>query len=206
MTLTEISTIAASAFPVQAMKDHLRLGTGFSDDGMQDALIISYLRAAMRAIEGRIGKAILQRRFLMVLQDWRRLDEQPLPMAPVSSVVSVVLRDLAGVATVVEPSRYRLAADLQRPRLVSVGLLLPSVADEGQIELVFDAGFGAEWNAVPDDLGQAVLLLAAEFYENRSDQSQRASGLPAAVQALIEPWRTVRLLGGGARMLGGARP
>lgn len=198
MMLTEMTSVVATAFPVQALKDHLRLGTGFSDDGMQDGLIESYLRAAMAAIEGRIGKAILQRRFRLTLQEWRSLEEQPLPVAPVSGVVSVTLIDQAEVATLVDPARYRLIADLQRPKLAAAGILLPSVAAEGRIEVDFDAGFGVDWAAVPADLGQAVLLLAADFYENRHDAGLRSAGLPATVQMLIERWRIVRVLGGGA--------
>jgi uncharacterized phiE125 gp8 family phage protein len=198
MTLTELTSLPSAAFPLQAMKDHLRLGTGFSDDGLQDALVESYLRAATVAIEGRIGKVLLQRQFKLVLQDWRSLDEQPLPLAPVSSLISVTLVDAAAVETVVDPERYRLVADLQRPKLVAAGILLPTVPNEGQIEVIFDAGFGADWADVPPDLAQAVLLLAAEFYENRHDQQQRSFGLPATVQMLIERWRTVRVLGGRA--------
>jgi uncharacterized phiE125 gp8 family phage protein len=197
MTLTELTTLPTAAFPVQAMKDHLRLGTGFSDDGMQDALIESYLRAAMATIEGRIGKIILLRRFKLTLQNWRNLDEQALPVAPVQSLISVTLVAADGALTEVEPARYRLVADMQRPKLVAAGILLPTVPNEGKIELVFDAGFGTDWGAVPSDLAQAVILLAAEFYENRNDQSQRSYGLPATVQMLIERWRTVRVLGGG---------
>jgi uncharacterized phiE125 gp8 family phage protein len=198
MTLTELTSLPSTAFPLQAMKDHLRLGSGFSDDGLQDALVESHLRAATVAIEGRIGKVLLQRQFKLVLQDWRSLDEQPLPLAPVSSLISVTLVDAAAVETVVDPERYRLVADLQRPKLVAAGILLPTVPNEGQIEVIFDAGFGADWADVPPDLAQAVLLLAAEFYENRHDQQQRSFGLPATVQMLIERWRTVRVLGGRA--------
>ncbi len=63
MILTEETTIPGLALPVQALKDHLRLGSGFGDDGMQDGLIESYLRAAIAAIEGRIGKALIARQF-----------------------------------------------------------------------------------------------------------------------------------------------
>jgi hypothetical protein len=42
------------------------------------------------------------------------------------------------------------------------------------------------------------LLLAAEFYEHRHDGGAGTGALPKTVQALIEGWRTVRLLGGGA--------
>ncbi|OYU39220.1 MAG: hypothetical protein CFE33_12490 [Pseudorhodobacter sp. PARRP1] len=198
MMLTEITSVAAASLPVQALKDHLRLGSGFADDGMQDALIESYLRAAMAAIEGRIGKVLLARRFRLTLEDWRARGEQPLPVAPVTALVSVTLVDVDAVSTVVGVDRYRLVQDTHRPKLIAAGVLLPTVPVDGRVEVVFDAGFGAGWAAVPFDLAQAVLLLAAEFYENRHDMGQRVAGVPLAVQALIERWRTVRVLGGGA--------
>lgn len=196
--LTELTTVSGAALPLQALKDHLRLGSGFADDGVQDALVESYLRAAMAAIEARIGKVLVARQFKLSLQDWRGQSEQALPVAPVAALVSVTLVDALGVQTVVAPARYRLVPDTHRPKLAAVGMLLPAVPSEGRVEIVFDAGFGAAWSAVPPDLAQAVLLLAAEFYEHRLDTGGRSFGLPVTVQALIEKWRTVRVLGGGA--------
>lgn len=196
--LTELTTVSGAALPLQALKDHLRLGSGFADDGMQDALVESYLRAAMAAIEARIGKVLVARQFKLSLQDWRGQSEQALPVAPVAALVSVTLVDPLGVQTVLAPARYRLVPDTHRPKLAAVGMLLPAVPSEGRVEIVFDAGFGAAWSAVPPDLAQAVLLLAAEFYEHRLDTGGRSFGLPVTVQALIEKWRTVRVLGGGA--------
>ena len=196
MMLTEMTTVPGAALPVQAFKDHLRLGTGFSDDGMQDGLIEAYLRAAIAAIEGRIGKVLIARRFKLVLEDWRSAGEQTLPVAPVTGVVSVTVVDAAEVPLVVGAGRYRLVTDMQRPKLTAVGVLLPVVPMDGRAEVVFDAGFGATWAAVPVDLAQAVLLLAAEYYELRQAGDSGQAGLPFAVQALIERWRTVRILGG----------
>ena len=119
-------------------------------------------------------------------------------MAPVSAVVSITMVDAALGATIIAPNRYRLVQDIARPKLTAVGVLLPLVPTDGQAEILFDAGFGAVWAAVPADLAQAVLLLAAEYYENRHDLGGRTAGLPVAVQVLIERWRTVRVLGGGA--------
>ncbi|MGB8815147.1 MAG: hypothetical protein WCC57_18355 [Paracoccaceae bacterium] len=198
MMLIEQTTVPDAALPVQAMKDHLRLGTGFADDGMQDGLIVSYLRAAMAAIEGRIGKVLIARRFKWSLEDWRNGAEQALPVAPVSAVVSVTLVDGAAVSTVVDPARYRLVQDTHRPKLAAAAAMLPLVPVSGRVEVVFDAGFGAAWAAVPADLAQAVMLLAAEYYERRHDAGVREGGLPFGVVALIERWRTVRVLGGGA--------
>jgi uncharacterized phiE125 gp8 family phage protein len=163
---------------------------------LQDGLIEAYLRAAIAVIEGRIGKMLIARRFKLELDDWRGAGEQPLPVAPVSSVVSVTVVDVQGAATVVEPPRYRLVPDMHRPKLVAVGVLLPVVPMDGRAEVVFDAGFGATWAEVPVDLAQAVMLLAAEYYETRQPGDGSTSGLPFAVQALIERWRTVRILGG----------
>lgn len=198
MMLTEETSVLTSALPIQALKDHLRLGTGFSDGNMQDGLIESYLRAALSAIEGRTGKAILQRRFKLVLQDWRDASEQALPVAPVAGIVSVTLYTASGAATVLGASTYRLVADTHRPKLAAVGYLLPLAPTDGRIEVIFDAGFGATWAGVPPDLQQAVFLLAGQYYEQRNDFSEGVAGLPYPVQALIERWRTVRVLGGGA--------
>lgn len=198
MMLTELAPVAASALPVAAFKDHLRLGTGFADDGQQDALAEGYLRAALSAIEGRIGKAILQRRFLLRLSAWRDPGTQPLPLAPVQEVVSVSLLDAAGAATALTAAQWRLVKDLQRSRVAARGALFPPVPAEGAAEILFEAGFGPDWADVPADLQQAVLLLAAQYYEQRHDGVPGQGSMPFGVMSLIERWRTVRVLGGGA--------
>jgi uncharacterized phiE125 gp8 family phage protein len=199
MMLFDETTVPEAALPVQAMKDHLRLGSGFADDGLQDGMLVAHLRAAMAAIEGRIGKVLIQRRFRWVLENWRGGASQALPVAPVVALVSVTLRAADGDAVVVDPGRYRLVTDLHRPKIAGLSGALPVVPTDGQVEVVFDAGFGAGWADVPPDLAQAVLLLAAEFYERRHDLMQGEAGLPAGVVRLIERWRTVRIIGGGRR-------
>lgn len=197
MLLTELTTVSQSALPVQAMKNHLRLGSGFTDDGLQDGLVESYLRSALAAVEGRIGKVLISRQFRLRIEDWRSLDEQALPVAPVTAITSVTLVDAAGGSQVVDAGRYRLVPDAHRPRLAANGMLLPTVPTGGHIEIVFDAGFGAAWTQVPPDLAQAVMMLTARYYEQRNENGQLTAGLPFAVQTLIERWRTVRVLGGG---------
>lgn len=199
MMLIEQSSVPVEALPVQALKNHLRLGTGFADDGMQDGLIESYLRAAMAAIEGRIGKALIARDFQWSLEEWRNAAEQALPVAPVSTVLSISLFNHQGSAEIVPASMYRLVRDTHRPKIQATGYLLPQVPMNGRVEIAFTAGFGAIWSDVPGDLAQAVLMLAAEFYERRHEGGARADGgLPQGVVMLIERWRTVRVLGGGA--------
>ena len=196
--LTEQTAVLAEALPVQALKDHLRLGTGFADDGFQDGLVAAHLRAAIAVIEGRTGKALLTRRFLLRLERWRQdKDAQALPISPVSALISVALRSADGNAVVLPVESYRLEPDISRPRLKGAGGTLPNIPEDGSVEIVFDAGFGVSWSSVPVDLAQAVLLLAAEYYEARHSGGRDGPALPVAVQALIERWRTVRVLGGG---------
>jgi uncharacterized phiE125 gp8 family phage protein len=197
MILIEQTSVPALALPVQEMKNHLRLGTGFADDGTQDQLVESYLRASLAVIEGRIGKVLVARRFKWTLECWRGAGAQALPVSPVTGIVSLSLVDVANAAVVVDPARYRLVQDTHRPKIAAVEAVLPAVPIDGRAEVVFDAGFGADWTAVPKDLLQAWMLLCADFYERRHDVDGRTAGLPFAVQALIERWRTVRVLGGG---------
>lgn len=198
MMLTELTTVSGAVLPVQGLKDHLRLGTGFADSGMQDGLLEGYLRSAMAAIEGRTGKALLTRQFKLTLQDWRDGSEQALPVAPVSAVISVKLFNLANAETTVASDRFRLVQDTHRPKVSATGFVLPAVPTEGRVEIIFNAGFGETWTAVPADLQQAVYLLAAQYYENRNEFAEAPPGLPYPVQALIERWRTVRVLGGAS--------
>ncbi len=197
MMLTEETPVPSVALPVEELKDHLRLGSGFADDGLQDGLVEAHLRAAMAVIEGRIGKMLFQRRFRWVLDFWRDTEDQALPVSPVGGIASVTLVDAAGAEVLVPSATYRLIPDLHRPRLAGKGTMLPAIPSQGLVKVVFDAGFGLAWTDVPVDLRQAVLLLAGEYYERRHDDGTQAAGLPFGVATLIERWRTVRLLGGG---------
>lgn len=194
MELIETTAIADVDLPVADLRAHLRLGTGFADEATGDPLLAQYLRAAMSAIETRTGKALMTRGFKMTLPRWRWADKQALPVAPVSAITAVTMRDATGAPAVVSPGRYRLLADRHRPQICAVGSVLPLVPSNGSVEVEFTAGFGANWDAVPDDLRQAVFLQAARFYEERTGIE---TGLNAQTEALIARWLPVRLTLGG---------
>lgn len=197
MMLVEETTVPASALPVAEFKDHLRLGSGFSDDGVQDAVLDSYLRASLAAIEARTGKILIEREFSWTLTAWRDARRQPLPVAPVNAVSGVTLVNLQGQETVVDADAWYLEPDTQRPSLQPVGTCLPSLSAGGSVRIGMLAGFGPEWSDLPADLAQAVMLLGAHFYEYRHDVSRAAPAMPIGVLALIERHRTVRLFMGG---------
>ena len=192
MMLEELTAVASADLPVRAFAEHLKLGSGFSDDGSEDAVLEVCLRSAMAAIEVRIGKALMTRSFRWELTRWISPDRQGLPVAPVVLMNLVTLVDSSGLETIVDPARYTLERDSQRPNIVGT---LPSIPSGGCAVLAFDAGFGG-WAAVPADLRQAVLLQAASFYENRAGEG-RVNGMPFGVTALIESYRPMRI--GGVR-------
>lgn len=198
MVLVELTSLDLSDLPMEAFRAHLRLGTGFADDAIQDEVLESYIRAALAAIETRLGKVLITREFRWELTRWTDPVRQPLPVAPVSAVTGVSVLDRVGGQTVVDPVRYDLERDTHRPVLVAGGAQLPSVPSGGTVEIAFLAGFGPSWDDVPSDLRQAVFLLAAHYYENRRDTSGSSGLMPFGVMMLLESHRNIRTLGGRA--------
>jgi len=197
MMLVEETSVPSEALPVEEFKAHLRLGTGFADDNLQDPVLDSFLRAAMAAIEARTGKILIAREFSWSLTSWRDASGQAFPIAPVAEIVEVALIDDADVETVLAASTYRLERDHHRPKLVPYGTTLPNIPKRGSVEIVFVAGFAPIFGELPADLAQAVFLLAAHYYEHRSETGLNDGGLPYGVAVLIERYKTLRLLAGG---------
>lgn len=167
MMLVEETQVPEVALPVAELKRHLRLGTGFAEDDVQNSVLGSFLRAAMAAIEARTGKALIERGFVITLADWRATDAQVLPVSPVTAITELAVIDAYGVATVIDAGRYRLVKDTFEPKLAPMGAMLPTIPNGGAAEIRLTAGFGATFANIPADLQQAVLLLAAHYYEYR---------------------------------------
>ena len=197
MMLIEETTVPQQALPVAQFKDHMRLGSGFADDGVQDPVLESYLRAAIAAIEARTGKILIERDFSWTLTGWRDGRRQPLPVAPVSAISGVVLVDMQGNETLTNADAWYLEPDSQRPSLNATQGALPTIPVNGSVRIGLLAGFGPEWGDLPADLGHAVMLLATHFYEYRHDVSRGTPAMPFGVTALIERFRTARLFMGG---------
>ena len=198
MMLFEQTQVPDAALPVAEFRAQLHLGTGFADDGFQDPVLIPMLRAAISAVEADTGKVLLEKRYQHVLTAWRDLGRLALPVAPVRAIQSLKITDLAGGEETVDPARYRLIPDGQRPEILSTTWALPTIPVGGTAEILFDAGFGSEWSDVPADLAQAVLMLATHYYDNRGAMTERGKRLPDGVGRLLARHRVIRLFGGGA--------
>jgi uncharacterized phiE125 gp8 family phage protein len=198
MMLIEETSVADDVLPIVAFKAHLRLGSAFGQDSLQDEVLGSFLRAAMAAIEARTGKVLITRRFGWTLSFWRDASAQILPVAPVVGIVRVAQVGRDGVETDVDRQAYWLERDMQRPRLRASGACLPGIPHAGSVLIEFDAGYGATWDVLPADLRQAVLLLAAHYYEYRDETALSDGCMPFGVSSLLERYKTFRLRGGAA--------
>jgi uncharacterized phiE125 gp8 family phage protein len=195
MILTELTSVASATLPVSQFSEHLRLGTDFAETSLQDNLLEAYLRSAISTIEGRTGRVVLQKSFSWQLTGWRHADIQVLPVRPVVSITALRIYDRAGAVTNYTSDDYDFLPEDQAPAIKSIGSALPLVPDGGNAEIEFVAGHAADWDGVPNDLGQAVILLAAHFYENRSGSLDSSGVMPMAVLSLIERYRPVRVFG-----------
>ena len=196
MKLVDLTGIATIDLPIAELRSHLRFGTGFADDALQDPVLEVSLRAAVAAIEARTGKVLFGRSFRWVVSAWRSPSVQALPVAPVTALTSVMTISRAGDVTASNLSDVVLVEDLHRPQLHAAAASLPAIPVNGVAEVTFTAGFSPNWQGMPADLAQAVLLLAAYYYEIRHEDPTNDGNMPYGVARLIERYRTVRILGG----------
>lgn len=197
MLLVEDTIVPAASLPLAEFRAHLRMGTGFADDTLQDGLLERHLRAALAAIEARTAKILIARSFSWTLSQWRDRGGQALPVAPLDIVTGVTLIDAAGGETVVAESQWTVTHDAHRPMLLPTGACLPVIPSKGSVRVSFIAGYGPAWSDIPADLAQATLMLAGHFYEYRHSAEGRGVDMPSDIAALVAPYRQMRVMLGG---------
>lgn len=197
--LIELTPISDAALPVDALKAHLRLGSGFGQDSLQEPVLTSFLRAAVAAVEARTGRILFKRSFKVAVTEWRNCDQFALPVAPVTSVSRLEALAPDAALVVLDAESWWLEQDAMVPKLRATGASLPRVPARGSISIFFDAGFSVGWDGIPADLRQAVLMLAAHYYEYRDDTGLSEGCMPFGVSRIIDRYRLLRMGGGAAR-------
>ncbi|MEM7243277.1 MAG: head-tail connector protein [Pseudomonadota bacterium] len=195
MILTELTALPAGSLPFHTLKEHLRLGTGFAEADLQDGLLETVMRASIAALEARLGVVFLNRQFSWQLSAWRDGRPQILPKRPAQSLDAVMLIDASDQETAVDIGDFVLRRDNQNPSVEALGCF-PAIQTGGVVDIQFTAGFGDAWSDVPADLAQAMILLAAHFYENRNGSTVSDTQFPPLVLSLIAPFQKIRGLRG----------
>jgi uncharacterized phiE125 gp8 family phage protein len=192
MPLILITPPAIEPVSLADVKAHLRLDTN-NDDLLLSALIAT----SRQQIEAALDLALIHQTWSLTLDAWpssRRID---VPLAPVSALTAVRTFDTDGIASPLPLASFQLDRASTPPRIhckaaLTIATPLRALA---AIELTFIAGFGATASAVPAPIRQALLLLVAHWYDNRSagDASISVQAIPDAVSALLQPYRQHRL-------------
>lgn len=173
-------------------KAHLRIDT---DD--EDGLLASLITSARLHIEAHLNVVLLNQSWSVYFDSWPDDGVVVLPMAPLVSVNAVSIRSEQGDATIISDNNYYADISGRTPRLVRsrTGVWPPPKRKAGGIEITLTAGYGEEPEEVPQNIRQAILLLTAHWFENRElvSLSDRFVDVPAAVFALLQPYRRARL-------------
>ncbi|MEM1299877.1 MAG: head-tail connector protein [Pseudomonadota bacterium] len=193
MLLKEVTPAAYNPVPLAEFSTHLRLSHGFNDDGVENGILEMYLRNATAVVERRTGQALISRPYTLQVACWDREGHLTLPVGPVTSIDSVRFVS-PGSMIDLEPEDWVLLPGTTRQKLTGPdGTSLWPLPRGAVAELTFNAGYGLTWNDVPDDLRQAVLLLASHYYENRFGEIEVEGGLPFGVLSIVEQHRMVRI-------------
>lgn len=184
MSLSRQSPPAALVITTDALAEHLRLPHA-APETEQTTELTTLIRAATSALERRLDAA-----FIAQTWQWRtEVLTAPFPLTPVISVETVELVAPDGARATW--TGWSLAQGMPHPHLIARST--PTLATDGYAEIRFTAGYGTTADALPEDLRQAVTLLAAHFYENREATTDSRTPLPLGVASLLAPYRPIRL-------------
>lgn len=173
-------------------KAHMRV-----DGSDEDQLIGALITAARLLVERSAGLALITQKWSVLLDAWPDGQVIELPLAPVRSVDALKVYAEDDVSTLIDPAQYYADLASRPARLVrrsGVHWAPPGRMANG-IGIDLTAGYGAAAGDVPETLRRAILLLSAHWFENRAavDEGAVLREAPLAVQALLAPYRSIRL-------------
>lgn len=150
------------------------------DNDAENGVILDCISAVREAAEEYLCKSLVTQEWTLTYAGYAP-GCVPLPKGPVQSVVSVKIRDRAGVETTMDSQLYTLA------RAADV-LHFESVPMAHEVDITYRAGYG-ETEEIPLSVRQGMLLHVAALYEDRIG----GLAIPTATAALYKPHRVVRL-------------
>lgn len=189
--MTPIALTAPALEPVSLdeAKAFLRL-----DQAEEDGLLGTLITAARLMIEAASSRMLVDQSWRIVLDRWPDSGEIRLPLSPVHAITAARVYDAAGLAQTVSASALRLDGAADPPLICVVASVPPIGRAHAAIEIDVVAGYGAAVATVPALLRQAVLQLAARWFEQRGEVvAGDAAGLPREILALVAPFRRARL-------------
>lgn len=184
--ITALERVSAPAVDVVSLADfkaHARID-GSADDATAGAMVA----AAIARVDGEgvLGRAL-------VTQTWAQwspgdVSHLPLEMGPFQSLTSVEYYDFDGFLQTATLADFRVERRGWHRVLTPVpGKSWPAMQTrDDALKVTYVAGFGDASADVPQDIRQAILMLAAHFYEHREAVADaKMSAVPIGVDDLL---------------------
>ena len=172
-------------------KAHLRL-----DHGQDDAAVAGLIRAARELCEEFTRRALIEQRRELRLERLPSLFRihrmVPLPYPPLIAVEEVVVRvEPGGTESILPQSDYEVIAGGEGSGRLGFNTVPWGAAS---LAIRYRCGYGSSPAEVPAPLRQGMLMVLAQWYEQREAASSAAMmEAPFGVQALWRPYRVVSL-------------
>jgi len=179
---------APSVEPVTAseLKAHLRVT--HTDE---DTYIGTLITAARQWIENYTNRQLVTATWTLYLDGFSAQIDMPHP--PLQSVTSVQYYDTGGTLQTLSSAVYTVDTYARIGRLVEAsGQVWPATQDIiNAVQIEYKAGYGDAGSNVPTAVRQALLLLAAHWYENRESVvvGVTSTHVPETVDSLLASYR-----------------
>ncbi|MBF8728856.1 hypothetical protein IRZ59_00195 [Pseudomonas guariconensis] len=169
---------------VEVAKKHLRIAPG---DTGQDDEVARIVRAATARAEKITQRALVTQRWRLYLDAFPR-GAIPIPRPPLKSVEVISYTDTLGTDRDLDEASYLVNPfEMLGQVTPAQGYCWPATAKQAMaVRVDFTAGY----DAVPEDIVAAILLLIGHFDQNREEvvTGTIATRLPAGVEALLSPY------------------
>lgn len=178
------------------------------DGTHEDVLIEKIISAARQTIEAFTGRCLLRQEWRATLNAgyaFERSDVLYLSQEKTRSQKGIELPktpfiELLGAPTLIDDygqhpiQDYRVDTAAGHAKIHLFSKDLAQYSPHGTLQIDFAAGYGTDPKLVPEPLKQAILMMAAQLYENRIGINDNLS-LPMgeSILSLIRPYQMMRL-------------
>ena len=191
MSTSVVTAATLSPVALQTLKDHLKV-----TDTAEDTLLSGYLAAAVEWVEDYVKRPLITRTLKLTLDSFPTSGQIELVASPVSSVSHVKYYNTAGTLTTLSSADYWTVLN----ELAGPGLVILKASEEWPelqedrpraVEVTYVCGYGATVASVPNEIRQAILILAAHLWDARLKEvtGTIVSRYEFSVNALLAPRR-----------------
>tara|TARA_R110000787_G_scaffold285016_2_gene399580 strand:- start:7523 stop:8086 length:564 start_codon:yes stop_codon:yes gene_type:complete len=178
-----IQTSSPTSFPVsiQQAKTWLKI-----DDNNSDAEIAGLIQAATLRAEAYCGRPFIQREYT------EYFDKFPIVIEPevvtFQSLTSLSYTDGDGANQTFTDTQIGEGSKFKKARIEpAYNFDWPSTRDDSldAVKIVYQAGYGANWNYVPETVKQAILYFVGHYFINRMVVGDNLSEIPETAKVLL---------------------